>query len=60
MWDLCKELEELGGGISTRLERISYLRLVKKPPGEDLCLSLPPYFIIEDSKDDSEQGLISE
>ena len=30
IWDLCKELEELGGGIQTRLERITSLKLVKK------------------------------
>ena len=45
---MCKELEELGGGIQTRLERVSYLRLMKKPASEDHCVSLPPYLVLQD------------
>ena len=49
IWDLCKELEELGGGIQTRLERITSLKLMRK---EDRQIEaedsgLPPYLIIE-------------
>lgn len=51
IWDLCKELEELGGGIQTRLERVSYLRLVKKPPTSDADMGLPPYLLIESDND---------
>ena len=49
IWDLCKELEELGGGIQTRLERITSLKLMKKDDRQiDVEDSnLPPYFIIE-------------
>ena len=46
IWDLCKELEELGGGIQTRLERISFLRLIKKQITESHNLHLPPYLVI--------------
>ena len=28
--DLCRELEELGGGIKTRLERIGVIKVVNK------------------------------
>ena len=57
IWDLCRELEELGGGIQTRLERISYLRLVKKPLTESHNVSLPPYLIIEDSMQSARSGV---
>ena len=48
IWDLCKELEELGGGIQTRLERISSLKVMKKDGGEADAedADLPPYFVI--------------
>ena len=48
IWDLCKELEELGGGIQTKLERISSLKVMKKDGGEADASDgdLPPYFII--------------
>ena len=48
IWDLCKELEELGGGIQTKLERISSLKVMKKDGGEADAedAELPPYFVI--------------
>ena len=58
IWDLCRELEELGGGIQTRLERVSYLRLVKKASENDNFNesggidNLPPYLVIENGSND--------
>ena len=57
IWDLCRELEELGGGIQTRLERVSYLKLLKKSneldamlmSGETNNANLPPYLIVQDN-----------
>jgi hypothetical protein len=37
LWQLCKELEELGGGISTRLEPVSLLNLTRSDEWD------PPY-----------------
>ena len=58
IWDLCKELEELGGGIQTRLERISSLKVMKKDGGDADAedSNLPPYFIINnDASTDEEE-----
>ena len=53
IWDLCRELEELGGGIQTRLERISYLRLLKMPATmADRDPTLPPYLVLEEAPED--------
>jgi hypothetical protein len=37
LWQLCKELEELGGGISTKLEPVSLLNLTRSDEHD------PPY-----------------
>ena len=57
IWDLCRELEELGGGIQTRLERITSLKLMKKDDRQiDVEDSnLPPYFIIENEPSNEDQ-----
>ena len=57
IWDLCRELEELGGGIQTRLERITSLKLMKKDDRQiDVEDSnLPPYFIIENEPPNEDQ-----
>ena len=57
IWDLCRELEELGGGIQTRLERITSLKLMKKDDRQiDVEDSnLPPYFIIENEPSNGDQ-----
>ena len=57
IWDLCKELEELGGGIATRLERISSLKVMKKDGGDADAEdgNLPPYFIINNDASTDEE-----
>ena len=63
IWDLCRELEDLGGGIQTRLERISYMHLLKMPAHlADQSAGLPPYLVVEnpdantDADDDLDQS----
>ena len=49
IWDLCRELEELGGGIQTRLERISSMHLLKMPAHlAESSAGLPPYLVVEE------------
>ena len=59
IWDLCKELEELGGGIQTRLERISSLKVMKKDGGDADAEdnNLPPYFIINNDASTDEEDI---
>ena len=34
LWDLCNELEQLGGGISTKLEHLSIMNITKAADSE--------------------------
>lgn len=35
LWDLCNELEQLGGGINTKLEHLSIMNITKADCGSD-------------------------